>query len=144
MKSEDKLFCVIVCHGEVADALMGAVEGILGQQGGWFSVSNSGRSIDSLVSELEKALSELPGADVFVFTDLAGGSCYNSCRQLKLEGKDLTIISGVNLPILLEFFLHRESSDATRMKELLGLKCTRCMKIEEKGGNTVASPSGQS
>jgi mannose/fructose-specific phosphotransferase system component IIA len=144
MSNTDRLFCIIVCHGHVAGALMGAVEGILGKQDDWRTVSNNGRSMDALISELEDALGDLPDSDVFVFTDLAGGSCYNSCRQLKLEGKELIIVSGVNLPILLEFFLHRESSDAARMKELLGLKCTRCMKIEEEGGAQVAGSTGQS
>ena len=144
MKLTSKLACVIVCHGGVADALMGAVEGILGKQSGWVSVSNSRRSMDTLRLELEEALKEFSEEEVFIFTDLAGGSCYNSCRQLAVEGKEVTIISGVNLPILLEFFLHRESSDAARMKELLSLKCARCMKIEEEGGRPVADSSGQS
>jgi len=144
MMQTSKLPCVIVCHGKVADALMGAVEGILGKQSGWVSVSNSRSSMDSLQLQLEEALKDFAAREVFLFTDLAGGSCYNSCRQLTTADKDLTIVSGVNLPILLEFFLHRESSDAARMKELLGLKCTRCMKIEEEGGRPVADSSGQS
>ena len=144
MKQTSRLPCVIVCHGKVADALMGAVEGILGKQSGWVSVSNSRRSMDSLQLKLEDALKDFPQDEVFLFTDLAGGSCYNCCRQLSAEGKKLTIVSGVNVPILLEFFLHRESSDGARMKELLGLKCTRCMKIEEEGGRPVADSSGQS
>ena len=42
-----------------------------------------------------------------VFTDLQTGSCGFAVRRYCLDLPDLVVLSGVNLPVLLEFVMHQ-------------------------------------
>jgi len=44
-----------------------------------------------------------------LFTDLAAGSCGIASRRLGVEGRIVRKITGVNLPMLLEFFHYRDT-----------------------------------
>ena len=54
-----------------------------------------------------------------VFVDLPGGSCTISCYNILKEYKDLNIICGINLPILMEFFMLREKYLAKELADIL-------------------------
>ena len=48
------------------------------------------------------------GEPTIVFTDLQSGSCGFAARRCVQESQNLVVISGVNLPILLEFVMRRQ------------------------------------
>ena len=43
-----------------------------------------------------------------VFVDLASGSCSHAARLVAREGPGIPVVSGVNLPMLLDFVFHRD------------------------------------
>ncbi|MBU1075875.1 MAG: hypothetical protein KKH98_01190 [Spirochaetes bacterium] len=47
--------------------------------------------------------------DIIIFTDLFGGSCFNICSSL-VNKKNVRIISGLNLGVLLEAILLKNSN----------------------------------
>ncbi len=60
---------------------------------------------------MEHRLKEILDAAPFhtiIFVDLFGGSCPMVCGALKRERKNIAVICGVNLPMLLEFTFARE------------------------------------
>jgi PTS system mannose-specific IIA component len=120
--------CVIVAHGNVAQCLMDAVQGILGKQSGWKAVSNTGLGLRELGDAVGRAVEELArDYDVVVFSDMPGGSCHHACQEFAQKHGGVHTLSGMNLMMLLEFFVKR---DRAGLKELLSL-------VHERGRESV-------
>jgi mannose/fructose-specific phosphotransferase system component IIA len=65
--------------------------------------------------------------------DLPGGSCTISCYNLLKNTETLNVICGVNLPILLEFFVLREQYSAKELVPILIKKGKEnIFKLEQK------------
>lgn len=105
---------LVVTHGELGSALVEVVQHFLGPQKGLAARSNAGLSAPDLVLALERDLAEEPaGGAVFLFSDLVGGSCDAACRAVCASRAACVAVSGVNLPMLLEFchYRHRLEPD---------------------------------
>ena len=109
---------LLVTHGTLGDEMIRTVAAILGPQTDVETVSNSGLSADGLAGAIESRLAAIPErVPVVLFTDLAAGSCGIASRRVgRGGGRDLRKITGVNLPMLLEFFHYR---DTLSLDELL-------------------------
>ena len=108
---------LLVTHGTLGEELVRTVASILGGQTDVETVSNTGLSADGLAEAIEQRLAGLPdSAPVVLFTDLAAGSCGIASRRVGRGGRALRKITGVNLPMLLEFFHYR---DTLSLDELL-------------------------
>ena len=107
-----RIGCVIVAHGNVAQCLMDAVQSILGKQSGWLAVSNAGLGLRELSEAVGRAVKEISvGHEVIIFSDMPGGSCHHVCQELVDEREDIRVITGLNLMMLLEFFVKRDRTD---------------------------------
>jgi PTS system mannose-specific IIA component len=110
-------FALLVTHGVLGEELVRTVGAILGPQTDTITISNSGLSSDALTTAIESRLSEIPSdAPVVLFTDLAAGSCGIASRRIAPSERPFRRITGVNLPMLLEFFHYR---DTLSLDELL-------------------------
>ena len=106
-----KIGCVVVGHGTVAQCMMDAVQGILGRQTGWRTVSNTGLGLKELLAAVGRAVDELGSDyDVIVFSDMPGGSCHHACQEYGREHAGVRTLTGLNLMMLLEFFVKRDRS----------------------------------
>lgn len=96
---------LVVAHGELARGLVDAVRQITGlAEDALTPLSNAGRSPE----ELSRAIEErLHGGHWIVFSDLPVGSCTFTARRLCRGRRDVVIITGVNLPMLLDFAVNR-------------------------------------
>ena len=96
---------VVVAHADLAHALVSAVEAISGVSGALQAVSNEGLGPDELAATIGEAAG---GAEAILFVDLAGGSCGLASLRHVRESGGSAWITGVNLPMLLDFVFHRE------------------------------------
>ncbi|MBD3348195.1 MAG: hypothetical protein GF400_03230 [Candidatus Eisenbacteria bacterium] len=118
--SGKKAGCVIVAHGNVADCMMDAIQGILGKQTGWMTVSNRDMGLKELNERVSAAVSELSEThEVIIFTDMPGGSCHHACRELAGSMEHARLVTGLNLMMLLEFFVKREHKSAGELLNLV-------------------------
>jgi len=107
---------VIVAHGNVAQCLMDAVQGILGTQANWIAISNTGKGLQELSDVVRKAMASLcDDCEVVLISDMPGGSCYHVCQEIVTENEGLRTLTGVNLMMLLEFFVKRERTDVDKL-----------------------------
>ena len=98
---------VVVCHAGLAASLVEAVNQISGFGDALVPVSNEGCDRDLLRDRIAEALGPDPAV---VFVDLPTGSCMMAAlRELK-GAHDASIVTGVNLPMLLEFVFHRDGT----------------------------------
>ncbi len=102
---------VVVSHGPLAQGLRGAAEMIVGPQERFETVGmDPAADVDRLRGEIESAVAAVGGTeDALVFVDVMGGSPSNASAYLAVAGTP--VVCGVNLPILLEILMARDSSD---------------------------------
>jgi mannose/fructose-specific phosphotransferase system component IIA len=103
----EEVIGVLVGHGKLAEGLLDAVESITGYREGIVTVDNTEMTPDALETRLRELAGEGPAA---IFVDLPSGSCAFVARRLKLQRPGIAVICGVNLPLLLDFIFHREST----------------------------------
>jgi mannose PTS system EIIA component len=109
---------VIVAHGNLAHELVEAAEIIAGKQE---SVVTVGLRPDDAISELPVRVADaangLTNVDgVLVLVDLFGGSPCNATMRCLGTGLPYELVSGANLPMLLEVLMQR---DCMSMPELI-------------------------
>lgn len=116
---------VVVAHAEMARGMVTAVSRIAGLADGVLApVSNEGRGPDELRDAI---LAEIGGeGPAVIFTDLGAGSCTLAARLSCRDRGEVAVVTGVNLPMLLEFVFHRDMS----LAELLP-------RLEEKGQDGI-------
>lgn len=106
---ENRPFALLVTHGVLGQELVRSVESILGAQGDVITVSNSGLSADGLDDAIQSGVNTIPSArPIVLFSDLAAGSCGIATRRAACEDRVVHRASGINLPMLLEFFHYRD------------------------------------
>ena len=100
---------IVVAHGGVAQALVGAAEEISGVRGSLVAVSNSGLGREQLEQTVVEAVGDRPA---ILFVDLPSGSCHFAAMRRLAQRSDLRVVTGVNLVMLLEFLFHLNESPA--------------------------------
>lgn len=100
---------VVVGHGAVAQALVGAAEEISGVRGALIPVTNSGADRAALQQRVVEAV----GANrAIVFVDLPSGSCLFAAMRGLPARENVRVVTGVNLVMLLDFLFHRDEDIA--------------------------------
>jgi len=133
---------IVLGHGTLAEGLVDAVRRICDVGEDVLEpLSNRGLSPESLERAVE---ARLDGGPVVVFTDLPSGSCSFAARRLCAGRSDVVVVCGVNLPLLLEFVMHRHLPVEELVPRLLekgraGIVCAPM----ELGGHARSSVPGR-
>lgn len=98
---------LVVGHGGFAAGLISAVDQITGRGSLLIGLSNSGMTPEEMQLVLDRYCEQ--GIKV-VFTDLPGGSATICARRVSAAKKGMVIVSGVNLPALLDFVFSPDDS----------------------------------
>jgi mannose/fructose-specific phosphotransferase system component IIA len=98
---------VVVSHAGLAPALLDAVRKITGLSDGLVAVSNEGCDREALERKVAEAVGDAPAV---VFVDLPSGSCLLASARYLRTHRQVAVVAGVNLPMLVDFVYHREVS----------------------------------
>lgn len=96
----------------------------MGKQEGLFLLSNSGMGKEDLISALQEKVEQEANRDgAVVFVDMFGTSCWQTAKKvaakLSTDRRRISVITGVNLPMLVKFFAARTSVPLSRLVPLL-------------------------
>jgi mannose/fructose/sorbose-specific phosphotransferase system IIA component len=100
---------VVITHGPIGEALIEATQSILGKDEGLHGITVTGMSLTEIQDRL-LAIVHSPdekNEGVIIMVCLKGGSCWNVAAGIALQEKNVRLISGVNLPMLLSFMTKR-------------------------------------
>lgn len=99
--SRDRLTGIVIAHGGMADGLVSAVRRITGARADVLvPLSNEGKAPDEVRAEIAQVAS---GGSAIVFVDLQAGSCCTAALASCTDCADRMVVTGVNLPMLLDF-----------------------------------------
>jgi len=114
---------IIDTHGKFSEELLKSSEMIFGSQTNIAAVTfKPGESTENLVDKYNTLIDELDCTDGILFmVDLFGGSPFNAASMLALNNDNMEIVTGVNLPMLLEVF---GSKNFSSLSELLAIAQT--------------------
>ena len=97
---------VVVCHGELAEALVEATESISGVTG--VLVGRSPTPAAIATRSRSGSTQAVDGQPVGVFVDLPSGSCLFAVAQAAALPRPASkVVTGVNLAMLVDFVFHR-------------------------------------
>ena len=117
MQPRPVIRALVAAHGALAAGLVSAVDQITGRGTVFLALSNSCLSLSDIQETLSRALDET-GARV-IFTDLPAGSCTMAVRKLMRERPDVTLITGANLALLLDFAMQEHVDPVTAAHQAL-------------------------
>lgn len=115
------LAAIIVCtHGKFSDELVKSSEMIFGKQENVAAVIfQTGEGADALVQKYEEAISTLDcDGGVLFMVDLFGGSPFNAASRIAIQNDKMDIVTGVNLPMLLEVYGAKSFSSVSELAQM--------------------------
>jgi len=115
MSNSEDTVGIIITHGSLAAELKETVNLILGRVENLYPLCSGEMSDLSVVEKIKQIITESGGKKVVLFVDYCGGSCFNNCFRAVKGLENVVIISGVNLPVLLDFATKREIMDFNDM-----------------------------
>jgi len=93
---------ILVTHGSFGSELIKTAEMIVGKQDFIETISmQEGSSLSSIADEIEASIEKYATTGAIVFTDMFGGSPSN-ISMAYLGSKNVEVVSGVNLPMLVK------------------------------------------
>jgi PTS system mannose-specific IIA component len=111
---------VLVSHGSLASGMMDAAAMIVGNLEAVAAVGLfESEAVEDLMGKIGAALAEVDqGEGILILVDAFGASPFNASARLALERKNIEVLTGMNLPMLLELAVQREGRDLAGVTEL--------------------------
>jgi PTS system mannose-specific IIA component len=123
---------LLVMHADLASALLRAAEQVYGPIDDVTVLSNETLSRDDLERKIAAAVDAWPAGGL-VLTDFWGGSCH-ICGAAAARGKgSITILTGINLPLLLDYLHNRDQFPLDELAE----------RLKQKGQDSIRVQRGQ-
>jgi len=120
---------LLVMHGDLGAALLRAAEQVYGPVSGVEVLSNQGLSRDALETQIRECVRGWDAGGV-VLTDFWGGSCH-TCGVSAARGRDeVAVVTGINLPILLDYLHNRDQYPAGELAERLQKKGQDSIRVQ--------------
>jgi len=130
---------VIVTHGRFADGLAHAASMIIGETPALKTIAlMQTDAVDGLEAKVTAAMKDVDqGEGVLILVDMLGASPFNVCGRLAAAHDDVELVTGVNLPMVLEVALSREGSslaDVAEIAKQAGLNSIKVLSESLTGG----------
>ncbi len=114
--STKMISAIVVTHGRLAQEFIATAQKIYGNVKGVYAVSNDGMAPQALSSEIDAIIESGGPDDAFVIlVDFLGGSCGHATLSVERRRRNVRVVSGVNLPMLLAFLNKRADVSFERL-----------------------------
>ena len=126
---------IVVSHGTMAEGMLNAAGMIVGPLDDILPVSlKEADAVEDLMGRIAQAVDQVDSGDgVLILVDAFGASPFNAGARLALARPKIEVISGMNLPMLMELAISRE-----------GMNLDELVKIALEAGTTSIRTLSQS
>lgn len=101
---------IISTHSEMALGVKKTVEYIMGKQDSLYAVPAYTEGEGPFLSSIEEIIKNNSEDEIFLLTDIFGGSVNNELNKLINKFSKIHLITGVNLPMVIQLLLSNEES----------------------------------
>lgn len=115
---------IVATHGKFAEGIKTSIELIIGNIDNLEILNCYMTQNFNLKEEVEFILKKYPKEELVILTDIFGGSVNNEFLENISNYKNLNIVSGVNLPLILT--LIEKQNDYDNIKELIRESIEEC------------------
>lgn len=120
---------LLATHADLAAALLRAAERVYGAIEDVEIVTNEGLSRRDLERVIGERVERWPAGGI-VMCDFWGGSCHVCGAAVTRGRNDVAVVTGVNLPMLLDFLHNRDQLDAAALADRLVQKGHDSIRIQ--------------
>ena len=120
---------LIVTHADLAEALVRAAERVVGSIEDVTLLSNEGLSRDDLQDAIEGCVKDWKEGGLLL-TDFWGGSCHTCGSAAARRHGEVVIVTGINLPLLLDYLHNRDRLSAPDLAERLQQKGRDSIRVQ--------------
>lgn len=130
---------IIGTHGKFSEELLRSAEMIFGTQENIGTLTfETGEDADSLVKKYNSVLEKLDCSDGVLFmVDLFGGSPFNAASRIAVYYENMDIVTGVNMPMLLETFGARDSKNLNELVNIAKKSANQGIKSLKEGLSNI-------
>lgn len=101
---------LIVTHGHAGEHLLAVASEFFGAGDNFETVSfEADQSLEDLFLDISSRI-ENKDKTVYCLTDIPGGTPYNIAKRISFENKNIKVISGVNLAMIIQLIVKPDSS----------------------------------
>jgi mannose/fructose/sorbose-specific phosphotransferase system IIA component len=112
--------CIVLSHGQVAQALLDACKQILGECDNVYALNCKGLNPKGIYDNITHLIESKNLRDgLFILVSLRGGSCWNAACKILKEREKVQLISGLNLSIILSFVTKSKECSFEELGEIL-------------------------
>jgi mannose/fructose-specific phosphotransferase system component IIA len=120
---------LIVTHADLAQALVHAAEQVVGPVEDVTLLSNDGLSRRDLEDAIEARVQGWTHGGLLL-TDFWGGSCHTCGASAARRHGEVVIVTGINLPLLLDYLYNRDRFPAGELAERLQQKARDSIRVQ--------------
>lgn len=106
---------VVASHSEMANGIKKTTEYIMGKMPNLYAIPAYTEGFENVEEALKKILKEYPDKQIYVLSDLVGGSVNSEIKKLLESYPNIHLVTGVNLPLVMQLLL----ADDTKSNEEL-------------------------
>ena len=110
---------ILASHGEFSQGLKQTASMIIGDEGNIFALSAFRDEDEPIKNQVEHLLEVIGYEDVYLLTDIFGGSVNNDLLTLQQQYPELHLVAGMNLPLVISIATQSGKIDTDQMAALL-------------------------
>lgn len=132
---------ILTGHGSFASGLASSIDVIAGRQDYFKAIDFPMGSTNTELSEkLQETVKELGCSDIIFCTDIAGGTPFNQSVILSTRLPKSRVISGTNVPVLLEALFSRFNQDASSLADILADSYQSKIQVFQPRSSAIKKP----
>lgn len=125
---------ILLAHGKLASEMKNSAEMICGKLSNYYPIEFLiGEGLETVIHKIADTMDSIEGNSTLIMTDIFAGTPFNAgCSYiLSHKDKDIEVISGMSLPLVIEAATMCEESDAsTIVDHLLEISCDTVRKFD--------------
>lgn len=110
---------ILASHGEMSQGLKQTVSMLLGDCENIYALSAFRDEDESVVKGAENLISKVGTKNLYILTDIFGGSVNNELLVLQNKYPDIHLIAGMNLPLVISIAAHPEKISEDQLNQIL-------------------------
>lgn len=110
---------ILASHGELSQGMKQTASMIIGDEGNIFALSAFRDEDEPVKEQVERVLAEIGCENVYILTDIFGGSVNNDLLQIQQAHPEVHLVTGMNLPLVISIAMQPDQVEATEMATII-------------------------